>query len=206
MQNKNLGILMLLVILGSQPLKAQYSKSDSDYKPCFVGSSLFMLVNLVPEERPDFAQINLGYRITEKDVISIELKTWRYFQSLGIQYGEEFNLPENKFPGSIREYGVALAYQRFWYKGLYTGIHVMSAWQNFLNEEAEKIDDGFQIFNTYRLGYHFKLFGGRFFIEPSIAITHRPYHTEMPESFKKLDDPYTKFFFAEPGFHFGYNF
>jgi len=59
----------------------------------------------------------------------------------------------------------------------------MSVWQSFLNKDENKIDDDFQIFNTYRLGNHFKLFKGKFFIEPSIAVTHRPYHTEMPESF-----------------------
>jgi hypothetical protein len=45
-----------------------------------------------------------------------------------------------------------------------------------------------------------------FLIEPSIAITHRPYHTEMPESFKLLDDKYSKYIFGEPGLHFGVNF
>ena len=82
----------------------------------------------------------------------------------------------------------------------------MNAWQNFINSDDEKIDHGFQVFNTYRLGYHFKLFKNRWFIEPSLAITHRPFHTEMPESFKVLDDQWGKFFFAEPGLHFGFNF
>jgi hypothetical protein len=85
-------------------------------------------------------------------------------------------------------------------------IHLMNAWQTFVNTENEKINNGFQIFNTYRLGYHFKLLNDRFFIQPSLAITHRPYHTEMPNSFKQLDDEWSKFFFAEPGFHFGFNF
>ena len=36
------------------------------------------------------------------------------------------------------------------------GVHVMSAWQAFVNTEGEEIDDGFQVFNTYRVGYHVK--------------------------------------------------
>lgn len=199
-------IAAVLLCTASFQLQAQYDKSGDDFKQCFVGSSAFMLLNLDSNERPDFVQLNLGYRLTAKDVISLELKTWRYYSSLGIPYGEAFNATEEKFPGSIRELGFALAYQRFWWKGLYTGVHVMSAWQSFLNEDGTKIDKGFQVFNTYRLGYHVKLFQGAFFIEPSLAVTHRPYHTKMPESFQRLDDKYSKFFFGEPGLHFGFNF
>ncbi|GAB3333438.1 hypothetical protein GCM10027429_14030 [Marivirga atlantica] len=165
-----------------------------------------MLGNFSTVNRPDFVQLNYGYRLTGKDAISIELKTWKYAWSLGIPYGESFQAPEEKFPGYIREYGFALTYQRFMWKGLYAGIHVMNAWQKFVNEDGQNIDNGFQIFNTYRLGYHFKLFKDRFFIEPSMAITHRPFHTEMPDGFKQIDDKWPKIFIGEPGLHFGYKF
>ena len=106
---KKIYILLFSILLLPSIVSAQYSASDSTYKKCFVGSSLFMLFNLIPEERPDFFQLNFGYRISSKDVVSLELKTWRYFQSLGIAYGDSFNIPENKFPGFIREYGFAFA-------------------------------------------------------------------------------------------------
>ncbi|MEM0995185.1 MAG: hypothetical protein AAGI49_19295, partial [Bacteroidota bacterium] len=186
---------------------AQYTQQDSTYKKCFVGSTLFVLYNLVPDDNPpDFAQLNFGYRLTDRDVISLELKTWKYAWSLGIPYGPSFEAPEEKFPGYIREFGIALAYQRFLWEGLYAGVHSMSAWQNFVKEDGDKIDDGFQIFNTYRLGYHVKLWNDKFFIQPSIAVTHRLFHTEMPASFKVLDDQWGKFFIGEPGLHFGVNF
>ena len=206
MQNTILALALSLLLINSSELQAQYDTSDSNYKECFIGSSAFMLLNLDSNETPDFYQVNLGYRVTDKDVVSLELKTWRYYQPLGLAYGKNFISPEENFPGSIREFGFALAYQRFWWKGLYTGVHVMSAWQSFLNEDIAKFDNGFQIFNTYRLGYHIKLLKGKFFVEPSIAITHRPYHTEMPESFKQQDDKHSKFFLGEPGLHFGFNF
>ena len=195
---------LMLVNIGN--VKAQYTSADSTYKKHFVGSSLFVLGNIPATNRPDFVQLNLGHRITGKDVISLELKTWKYAWPLGIPFGTSFESPEEEFPGYIREYGFAIAYQRYLWKGLYTGIHVMSAWQTFVNENGNKIDNGFQVFNTYRIGYHFKLFNDKFFIEPSIAITHRPYHTEMPDSFKQIDDRWSRFFFGEPGMHFGYNF
>jgi len=206
MKNKILLIGVVLIFINNSELKAQYDKSDSTYKECFIGSTMFMLGNFAANNRPDFVQLNLGYRITEKDVVSLEIKTWKYAWSLGIPYGSSFEAPEEQFPGYIREYGFALVYQRFWWKGLYTGIHVMNAWQTFVDENDDKIDNGFQIFNTYRLGYHFKLFNNKFFIEPSIAITHRPISTEMPAGFEELNQKWSKFFFGEPGLHFGFNF
>jgi hypothetical protein len=201
-------ILVLIIILFISIIKmsAQYTQEEIQKKPCFIGSSAFMLGNLDANETPDFVQLNLGYRISTKDAISLEIKTWKYFEPLGIPYGKSRADVNENFPGYIKEKGFAVAYQRFLWKGLYTGIHVMNAWQDFVNEDKEKIDNGFQIFNTYRLGYHFKLFKGKFFIEPSLAITHRPYHTKMPEEFKQQDDKWSKLFFGEPGLHFGFNF
>lgn len=205
MQKKIMTILFAVTIT-AMPLKAQYTQKNGTYKKYFVGSTMFMLANIVAKNKPGFVQLNAGYRITGKDVISLELKTWKYAWPLGIPYGSSFESPAEKFPGHIREYGFALAYQRFLWKGLYTGIHVMNAWQTFVNENGNKIDNGFQVFNTYRVGYHLKLWKDRFFVQPSLAVTHRPYHTKMPESFKQLDDRWPKFFFGEPGLHVGFNF
>jgi hypothetical protein len=203
---KKTPLLIIILFVSNLKMNAQYTKEEIENKRCFVGSSAFMLGNLDSDETPNFIQLNLGYRISTKDAISLELKTWRYFEPLGIPYGKSKTDVNENFPGYIKEKGIAIAYQRFLWKGLYTSIHVMSAWQDFRNENEQKIDNGFQIFNTYRLGWHIKLFKGNFFIEPSIAITHRPYHTKMPEDFKQLDGKWSKFFFGEPGLHFGYNF
>jgi hypothetical protein len=82
----------------------------------------------------------------------------------------------------------------------------MPTLQKFVNREGAKIDNGFQIFNTYRVGYHIKLFKDCFFFQPSFAMTHRAYHSTLPNGFKQLDDKWSKFVFPEPGLHFGYNF
>ncbi len=207
MQKKISTIVLALFLAGSFQVKAQYAEQISTYKKYFVGSSLFLLANLIPDNNsPDFVQLNLGYRITGKDVISLELKTWKYGWPIGIPFGKSYEVEGEGFPGYIREYGFALAHQRYLWNGLYAGIHVMPAWQTFVNDNGNKIENGFQIFNTYRIGYHVKLFRDRFFIQPSIAMTHRPYHTKMPDSFKQVDERWSKFFFGEPGLHFGYNF
>jgi len=208
MQKKFLFIGFVLMMTSIPQLKAQYTQTDSTYKRWFVGSTIFLLGNFATTNSPSFVQLNAGYRITGKDAISLELKTWKYAWPNGIHpfLSKSYGKPEEKFPGYIREYGFSVAYQRFFGKGVYAELNVMPSWQSFVNVDGKKIDNGFQIFNTYRVGYHIKLFKDRFFIQPSIAITHRPYHTKMPDGFKQLDDKWSKFVFGEPGFHFGFNF
>lgn len=207
MKKRIVTMVLMLLWTAFTTLTAQYAKGDSTYKKCFVGSTFAMLGNFAKNNKPDFAQLNLGYRLTGRDVISLEFKTWKYAWPLGIPTtSKSFEAEGTGFPGYIRENGVAIAYQHYWWKGLYSAVHVMNAWQTFVNTEEVEIDKGFQIFNTYRVGYHIKLFKDNFFFEPSIAITHRPYHTVMPESFKNFDDQWSKFLFGEPGLHFGFNF
>lgn len=208
MQKHIFWIGLALVLASTLQLKAQYAKTDDTYKKWFIGSTLFLLGNLAPTNPPNFVQLNLGYRITGKDVVTLEPKTWKYAWPNGIHpfFNKSYGKPEEEFPGYVREFGLSLAYQRFFGKGLYAELNVMPTLQNFVNDEGNQIDNGFQIFNTYRVGYHIKLFKDRFFIQPSIAITHRAYHTELPNGFKQLDDKWSKFVFGEPGFHFGFNF
>ena len=207
MQKKILWFALILMVAGTLQVKAQYAKQDSTYRKFFVGSTLFMLANLVPDNnKPEMVYLNLGYRITGRDVISLELKTWKYAWPIGIPFGKSFEADGEGFPGYIREHGFSLAYYRFLWKGLFAQVDVMPAWQTFVNDNGNKIDNGFQVFNTYSIGYHVKLFKDRFFIQPSLAITHRPYQSKMPDSFKQIDERWSKFFFGQPGLHFGYNF
>ncbi len=207
MQKKILQIGLALVLASSLQANAQYAKTDSNYKKCFVGSTLFLLGNLSPTNPPGFAQLNIGYRITSKDVVSLELITWKHAWPLGINpfYNKAYGKPEEKFSGYIREYGIGLAYQRYLWKGLYVAVHVMPMWQTFKQDNGSKVGNGFIIFNTNRIGYHVKLLKDRFFIEPSLGVAGRPYYTEMPAGFKEKDDKWPKWT-PEPGLHFGYNF
>ena len=188
-------------------VKAQYSKQDSTYRKFFIGSTLFMIANVVPDNNPpQMVYLNFGYRITGRDVISLEFKTWKYAWPIGIPYGKSFEAEGEGFPGYIREHGVSVNYQRFLWKGLFAQVDVMPAFQTFVNDDGKKIDKGFQIFNTYSIGYHIKLFRDRLFFQPSIAMTHRPYQSTMPDSFKQVDDRWPRVFFLQPGLHFGVNF
>lgn len=209
MQKKILWFALILMVASTLQLKAQYDETDSTYKRWFVGTSLFVLLgNLDTENPPNFAVLQIGYRITGKDVITLAPKTWKYSWPNGIHpfLNDAYKKPEERFPGYVREYGVTVSYTRFVWEGLYAQLDVMPTWQVFVNDNGKKNDDGFQIFNSYRAGYHIKLFKDKFFFQPSICITHHAYHTALPDGFKQLDDKWSKFIFPEPGLNVGFNF
>ena len=149
--------------------------------------------NLDTENPPNFGQLNIGYRITGKDMIALAPKTWKNAWHNGIHpfLNSAYKKPEEKFPGYVREFGVTASYTRFLWKGLYAQMDVMPTWQ---------------IFNSNRVGYHIKLFKDKFFFQPSICMTHRAYHSTLPNGFKQLDDKWSKFIFPEPGLNVGFNF
>jgi len=64
----------------------------------------------------------------------------------------------------------------------------MNMLQRYMDENNKHIQNGYQLFITYRLGYYYQFFENRFFIEPSVAITHWPINTNVPESFTKLEN------------------
>lgn len=198
-------LLSAILIMAVTSTYGQKSKQDSTFRRYFIGTSGFMLANLGPNP-PSFYQINVGYWLTKRDVISIEAKTWTYEHPLGIPYGTSFLAPEYKYPGYIREYGIGIAYQRYLWKDLYTAIHAVPFLQKYVDKDGKKIQNGFQLFMTGRIGYHVRLFKDRFFIEPSLAVTYWPINTNTPNGFKKLEDKWPNYFLFEPGFHLGVKF
>lgn len=181
MQKKILWIGLALVLVSNLKVNAQYVEQDGTYKRWFVGTSLFVIIGNIADggNPPNFAQLDIGYRLSGKDIIRLSPKTWKYAWPNGIHpfLNDAYGKPEEKFPGYVREIGITASYQRFVWKGLYAQLDVMPTWQNFVNDNGKKIDDGFQIFNSYRVGYHIKLFKDRFFFQPSICVTHRAFHT-----------------------------
>jgi len=199
--------LILILVIFANTFSSLFSQSDNlniEYRH-FIGSTVFMLANLAPNP-PNYYQLNYGYRISRKDVISIEAITWEYEGPVGRPYGSDINNEQSDFPGYVKAYGVGLAYKRFIWKGAYSAIHSTALHQNYLDENDEKIQSGFQLFNTLRFGYHFKLFKNRLFIEPSFAFTYWPINTNLPDSFQIEESKWPNYFLFEPGLHFGINF
>lgn len=201
-------LTLLMLAMFTTLAFGQKTKQDSTSRKYFIGSTLWMLGNFIPDDPnpPELVQLHFGYHITPKDVVSLELKTWRYAWPLGIPYGKSFQAPGENYPGHIKAFGIGLVYQRFWWKGAFTSIDAGNMLQKYMDEENKHIQDGYQLFMTYRLGYQFQFFKNRLFLEPSVAMTHWPINTNVPESFAKVDDKWSNYFLYEPGLHFGVKF
>ena len=186
--------------------QAQSAEPDPPTRRWFIGSSLFMLANVMPDDPPSFYQLNLGYWLSHKDVLSLEVITWRYTHPLGIPYGSSFGAEEEAYPGFVRGTGAGLAYQRYLWRGLYSAIHATALHQDYQDPDKTSIQQGFQLFAAVRLGYHLEFFNHRLFLEPSIAVTHWPINTNAPAAFRALDDKWPSYFIGEPGLHVGVKF
>ena len=179
----------------------QTEEPDSTYRRHFIGSSLFVLLNLAPDPG-DFYQLDYGYWLTTKDAIIIEAITWKYHAPLGIPYGSSVE----SYPGYVRAYGIGVDYKRFLWKRFYSTVHATPLLQYFFNSENEKIQNGFQLFLQLRIGYHLELFKNRFYLEPSVAFNYWPINTNFPTSFAKIESKWPNYFLFEPGLHFGMKF
>ena len=171
----------------------------------YVGTSLFMVANFLPNP-PSFYQVNVGWRVTPRDSLSFEAITWRYQAPLGIPWGDDFGDDALDFPGSVRDVGVGVAYQRFFWKGLYAQVHLLPMVHTYRDDVGERIQTGFFLFTTLRAGYHIGLWRDRVFVEPSIACTSWPIETNVPAGFAAAADPWPRYFLLEPGLHAGVSF
>ena len=205
MKNRMIFLIVLMSFAFSNAY-AQLSSKAPESRKHFIGSTVFVALTPMLDPSPEYYQLNYGYRIDPKNVISIEAITWAYQGPLGRPYGPDYDNPDSEFPGKVKAYGLGLAYKRFLWKGVYGQVHSTAFLQNFMNSESDKIQDGFQLFNTLRFGYHIKLFSNRIFLEPSITATWWPVNTNLPMSFQVEEDKWSNYFLFEPGLHFGVNF
>ncbi len=205
MQKKFSTIVLALVMANSLTLNAQDSKKDSTYKKWYIGSSLFLLGNFDKVNNPEYIQLNVGYRLTPKDVISFEFKRSIYSWPIGIPFGPSFDAPGLNYPGHARILAPTIGYQRFWWKGVYTSVYALNAFEKYLDADKKKIGNGYTLYMNFHLGYQFKFFNNRFFFEPAIGCSYWPVRTNVPESFKAVEKKWPNYF-IQPGLHFGINF
>jgi hypothetical protein len=206
MQKKSLWIGLAFILAGSLQVNAQYNKQDSTYKRWFVGSSFYMLGNFDKTNNPEYVQLNVGYRITAKDVVSFRFKRSIYAWPIGIPFGSSsFDAPGQGYPGHARILAPTVGYQRFWWKGAYTSLYAMNAFEKYLDQNKKKIGNGYTLYLDFYLGYQFKFFKNRFFFEPAIGCSYWPVRTNVPESFKRVERKWPNCF-IQPGFDFGCNF
>jgi hypothetical protein len=189
----------LLIAMLSASAFCQTEKRDSTFRRHFIGSSLLVLANFLPDP-PSFYQLNYGYMLTKKDVIIIEAITWTYSEPLG-------TYPNSKelYPGKVRACGLGLGYQRFLWKNLFTTVEPTFFIQQFYDTDNKKIQKGFQLYLQFILGYRFEFFKKRLFVEPSFAIKYWPVNTNFPAPFAAIERGAPKYK-CEPGLNFGVRF
>jgi len=179
---------------------AQVGMQASDKRHA-IGSSLFLLGNLAPGDPVYFFQLNYGYQLTHQDIIFTEAITWTYYEPLGT-YGSS----DEKYPGKIRAWGLGVGYQRFLWKHFYMTAQATPFWQQFFDEDDQKIQNGFQLYLQSRFGYRFEFLNQRWFLEPSVACNYWPVNTNFPEAFEEIERGNPNYFLFEPGLNFGFRF
>ncbi|WP_025763576.1 hypothetical protein [Dyadobacter tibetensis] len=205
MQKKILWFGLAMVLAVGIRGYAQSVYQDSTFKRFYVGSSFLMLGNFAKVNNPEYVQLNVGYRITRKDVVSVEFKRSIYSWPIGIPFGPSFEAPGLNYPGHARILAPTIGYQRFWWKGIYTSVHALNAFEKYLNENKQKIGNGYTLYLNFHLGYQFRFFKNRFFFEPALGYSYWPVRTNVPESFKSVEEKWPNYF-IQPGLHFGFNF
>ncbi|HEY0652025.1 MAG TPA: hypothetical protein VGD65_02815 [Chryseosolibacter sp.] len=205
MQKQILCIGLAVLLASSPQVNAQSDQRDTNYKRWYVGSSLLMLGNFDKVNNPEYIQLNVGYRITSKDVVSFEFKRSIYSWPIGIPFGPSFDAPGLNYPGHARILAPTLGYQRFWWKGVYTSVYALNAFEKYLDEDDKKIGNGYTLYLNFHLGYQLKFFKNRFFFEPAIGCSYWPVRTNVPRSFKSVESKWPNYF-IQPGLHFGFNF
>ena len=204
MQKKILWFAMTLMMASTLQVKAQDAQQDNTYKKWFVGSSLLMLGNF-SKISPEYVQLNFGYRITPKDVISLDFKRSIYTWPIGIPFGPSFDAPGLNYPGHARILAPTIGYQRFLWKGAFTSVHALNAFETYYDQNKNKIGNGYTLYLNFHLGYQLQFFKNRFFFEPAIGCSYWPVRTNVPESFKSVENKWNNYF-IQPGLNFGFNF
>lgn len=205
MQKRTTLIGFVILMASTLQLRAATAVQDSTYRRWYVGSSLYLLGNLDRVNKPEYVQLNVGYRLTPKDVISIEFKRSIYAWPIGIPFGPSFDAPGLNYPGHARILAPTVGYQRFWWKGVYTSVYALNAFEKYLDVDRKKIGNGYTLYLNFHFGYQFRFWENRFFFEPAMGCSYWPVRTKVPEAFKAVESRWPNYF-IQPGLHFGFNF
>lgn len=207
MMSKSRGLIIFLSLMVSalpgqipdQRVPETISREKDGIKyPHSVGGTLFLLGNIGDSVR--FIQLNYGYRLTDRDNIIAEAITWTYFEPLGTYMNSK-----EYYPGKVRAYGIGMGYQRFLWKNLFSTIEPTFFLQKFYDTDGDKIQDGFQLYLQFIVGYRFEFFKKRMFLEPAYALKYWPVNTNFPATFAAVEKGAPKYKF-EPGLNFGFRF
>jgi len=213
-------IIILILALSSFKVIAQNdfgpkSENDVDHRyrisvPGIILPQLFM-DPWDDRQHTQHIEIHVKRNLDNKNIVGVKLATWRLFQPMGIQFSDglldKLDTEEEFYPGHVRESGIGISYQRMIWKGLFATVEVLPQFQRYEDLDGNKVGDGFKLYNSYHLGYHFA-FGGQkqFFLEPQLHVNQWMFESDAPEGFAELDDRWDDYFLFEPNIYLGVKF
>ena len=186
---------------------AQSDERKTDYK--FSVSTPWLTFANFEKEKTNIHhyEFHFKYGFTPKDKIGIKVTTWKLFAPMGIPLWDPLIMKESEFyPGRVRETGIGVTYQRMIWKGLFATVEILPQLKTYLDENKKKIGNGFKLYTSYHIGYHIPFFKNRIFIEPQIHCQYWPIDTNIPQSFKEIDNRWHNYFLFEPNVYIGVKF
>ena len=215
MKTRRITTAVLFALVLTQAFSQNHTKPAKDsiketvpYHKFSVSTTLGTLTNFESEETNlQHYEFHFNYRLTSKDKIGIKVATWKMYAPMGMPLKEQLEFDEsNNYPGRLRETGIGLTYQRMLWKGLFATVEILPQLKTYLDENDNKIGNGFKLYTSYHLGYHFPLFKNRMYIEPQIHCNYWPIDTNTPPAFQEIDKEWNNYFLFEPNIYIGINF
>ncbi|WP_417556930.1 hypothetical protein [Mesoflavibacter zeaxanthinifaciens] len=206
--------LTLFTIHGFAQQKSESSKlgiHDLKYRVSFPAIILGNIGKGGERTNTQHIELHVKRELDAKNIIGVKFATWRLFQPMGIQWWDgltdKIDSETEFYPGYLRETGIGISYQRMLWKGLFASVEVLPLYKTYLDLDDKKITNGFKLYNSYHIGYHFA-FGKKkqFFIEPQFHCNVWHFNTNTPDSFKQLDNEWDSYFLLEPNLYIGIKF
>jgi hypothetical protein len=201
---KILSTILFLLCL-TQVFSEDLEVELTDYKFSVI-SPWHTFLNWIGEDI-EMYELHVNYDITPKDTIGIKVATWKIFEPMGIQLWDPNLMKKSEwFSGRIWERGIGITYQRYLWKGFFTSVEVMPMNKIFLDPDGKQIAQGFRLYTSLHVGYHFSFLNDRIFIEPQIHCNYWPINTKGPNGFREKVEEYDNFLLFEPNIYFGVSF
>ena len=212
MNFKKFAFAFLISLVTIATLCQEKSTSDSE-KPVsrktdrkfFISTPWLTLTNWIGEDISMY-EFHAGYRITSRDIVALKFATWKILEPMGIPWGPDKMQGSEYYPGRVKEIGVGICYQRMLWKGLFASTEIMPMKKIFLDEDGNKLDEGFRLYTSWHLGYHVPLFRNRLFLEPQVHCNYWPVNSGGPQGFRDKEDKWNNYFLFEPNLYIGINF
>ena len=211
-------LVIICLVLGTLNVSAQQNiapsklgSNDLKYRVSFPAIILGNIGKGGERTNTQHIELHVKRELDAKNIVGIKLATWRLFQPMGIQWWDglldKIDSETEFYPGYLRETGIGISYQRMLWKGLFASVEVLPQYKTYLDLDNKKIANGFKLYTSYHVGYHFA-FGKKkqFFIEPQFHTNVWHFDTNTPESFKQLDNKWKSYFLFEPNLYIGIKF